>query len=260
MTTWRPRRSRSCYEKFPTGPYAERSAWSIGWRSYTSGNFAETVRVVRERGRHVSALRLPSAVPVLGRPRAREARAARRRAGAPAPGLHRLHELVLRPSRQPPPAGGDGRRPARRSARHLPIANGAPRPRGRPPPPTRDVSASSLAAGLYDTALNELHFAQKVVGHLAGDRSDDGVGLSREGGAARAPSRSMRRAYPQFLAESGEGLPAEILQIIFPLDLLGRDQEERRPLRARSLRRRRAGPAGVDVRRRRRTRAPMPGA
>src|SRR4029078_6447923 len=27
----------------------------------------------------------------------------------------------------------------------------------------------------------------------------------------------MRRAYPQFLAAGGEGLPAEILQIIFPL-------------------------------------------
>ena len=27
----------------------------------------------------------------------------------------------------------------------------------------------------------------------------------------------MRRAYPQFLAAGGEGLPAEILQVIFPL-------------------------------------------
>src|SRR6185436_17865374 len=33
------------YEKFPSGPYAERSAWKYGWRMYTTGNFAETARV-----------------------------------------------------------------------------------------------------------------------------------------------------------------------------------------------------------------------
>src|SRR3954468_7606634 len=33
------------YEKFPTGHYAERAAWKIGWAAYRSGNYADTVRV-----------------------------------------------------------------------------------------------------------------------------------------------------------------------------------------------------------------------
>ena len=62
----------------------------------------------------------------------------------------------------------------------------------------------------------------------------------------------MRRAYPQYLAAGGERLPREILQVIFPVDLLGRDPEVRRPRRdldpylVAALDR-----AGVDVHRRR---------
>src|SRR5262249_19176211 len=36
---------KELYERFPSGPYAERSAWKYGWHAYTTGNYAETVRV-----------------------------------------------------------------------------------------------------------------------------------------------------------------------------------------------------------------------
>ena len=36
---------KELFEKFPTGPHAERSAWKYGWWAYTTGNYAETVRV-----------------------------------------------------------------------------------------------------------------------------------------------------------------------------------------------------------------------
>jgi len=49
---------RELFEKFPTGPHAERSAWKYGWWAYTIGNYAETA------GRF-PALRLSPAVAVL---------------------------------------------------------------------------------------------------------------------------------------------------------------------------------------------------
>ena len=36
---------KELYDEFPSGPYAERSAWKYGWRAYTTGNYAETARV-----------------------------------------------------------------------------------------------------------------------------------------------------------------------------------------------------------------------
>src|SRR5262249_47892825 len=36
---------REMYEKYPTGHYAERAAWKIGWYAYKNGRYAETVRV-----------------------------------------------------------------------------------------------------------------------------------------------------------------------------------------------------------------------
>ena len=31
------------YEKFPTGHYAERAAWKLGWWAYKNGRYAETI-------------------------------------------------------------------------------------------------------------------------------------------------------------------------------------------------------------------------
>jgi len=36
---------RELYEKFPTGRYAERAAWKLGWRAFRSEHFEDTVRV-----------------------------------------------------------------------------------------------------------------------------------------------------------------------------------------------------------------------
>jgi TolA-binding protein len=36
---------RELFEKFPSGPNAERSAWKYGWWAYTTGNYPETARV-----------------------------------------------------------------------------------------------------------------------------------------------------------------------------------------------------------------------
>src|SRR4029078_6578319 len=38
---------REMYEKFPTGHYAERAAWKIGWMAYKSGHHRRQTRCLR---------------------------------------------------------------------------------------------------------------------------------------------------------------------------------------------------------------------
>ena len=92
------------YEKFPTGPRAERAAWKAGWWSYKNGDYAEHRPGVREGGQRLPALRLSTVLPVLVGAFARQARGRRERAGADAARLHRLRQLVLRPPRRARPA------------------------------------------------------------------------------------------------------------------------------------------------------------
>src|SRR5262249_27055823 len=39
---------RQLYARFPTGRYAERAAWKIGWWAYRNGQYADTVRVFEQ--------------------------------------------------------------------------------------------------------------------------------------------------------------------------------------------------------------------
>ncbi len=90
---------RQLYQKFPTGPRAERAAWKAGWWSYKNGDYADTVTRVREGRRCVPALRLSSALPLLVRAVARKAEGIHRRGIADAARPRRLRQLVLRPAR-----------------------------------------------------------------------------------------------------------------------------------------------------------------
>src|SRR5262249_43143380 len=72
------------------------------------------------------------------------------------------------------------------------------------------------AAGLYEAGLEELRFAQKAWGTSPAIEATMGW-IYHERGELRRGITAMRRAYPQFLAEGGESLPADILQVIFPL-------------------------------------------
>ena len=93
--------------------------------------------------------------------------------------------------------------------------------------PTDALIRSLTAAGLYDDALREVQYAQKVWGDspqlqatFAWIRHRQGLTLkaTERFTALRGAITAMRRAYPQFLAAGGEQLPAEVLRIIFPLD------------------------------------------
>ena len=73
-----------------------------------------------------------------------------------------------------------------------------------------------LANEMYDEALAELRYAQRAWGNSARVDATIAWVYNRKGELRRAISL-MRRTYPQFLAVGGQELPAEILQVIFPL-------------------------------------------
>jgi soluble lytic murein transglycosylase len=205
---------KELYEKFPSGQYAERSAWKYGWRAYTTGNYAETVRVFEKAAATFprSDYRPPylywagRAREKLGQTEAAQAR------------LRLVYTDYMNSYY------------GRLASRHLPSVKAAvataqpiaaayqapaPAPLGALPP-TASLVRQLLAAGLYDSALEELHFAQKEWGTSPAVEATMAWAYHEKGELRRAIT-TMRRAYPQFLAESGVGLPAEILQVIFPL-------------------------------------------
>ena len=176
---------KELFEKFPSGQHARaRRRGSTAGGRYKTGNYAETVRVFEARGGDLPALRLPSAVSVLGGARARTAGRARHGGVAAAAGLHRLRELVLRPARAQAArvaAGG-----ARRCRPRTPCRAGQPdQPADPRPLPScrrpRRSSGSCSPPACTTMRSSELRYAQRAWGTLAGDRSDDGVGVSPEG-------------------------------------------------------------------------------
>jgi len=205
---------KELYEKFPTGPYAERSAWKYGWRMYTTGKYAETVRVFE--GAAAAFPRSDYRPPFLyWSGRAREKLGQREAAQAR---LRLVHTDYMNSyygrlaSRLLPPAKAEAAQ-AVPAAFQTPAQTPAP---VSPAPPTAGVIRQLLAAGLYDVALDELRFAQKVWGTSPAIEATM-AWVYHERGDLRRGITAMRRAYPQFLAESGVSLPAEILQVIFPL-------------------------------------------
>src|SRR4029077_1578188 len=84
------------------------------------------------------------------------------------------------------------------------------------PIPTEPVIRLLLANGLYDDALAELQYAQRAWG--SSSRIDATLAwVYHQKGELRRAISLMRRTYPQFLTAGGRQLPAEILQVIFPL-------------------------------------------
>jgi soluble lytic murein transglycosylase len=90
-------------------------------------------------------------------------------------------------------------------------------PAAPPPAVSNDATIRLLLAiGLYDDAINELRHAQRLSGPTPVIEATIAWAYHRKGELRRAITL-MRRAYPQFLTAGGQQLPAEIMQVIFPL-------------------------------------------
>ncbi|HEX9369210.1 MAG TPA: transglycosylase SLT domain-containing protein, partial [Vicinamibacterales bacterium] len=210
---------KELFEQFPDGPHAERSAWKYGWWAYTTGKYAETARVFEQAAATFprSDFRPPY---LYWAARAREKMGERETAQARMRLVYtdymNSYYGRLASRRLPAPKGETLAAPGT-AALAQPVSLRAAPPAPVPdPPPTAALIRQLLAAGLYDDGLNELRYAQKAWGTTPAIDATTAWVYHKQGDLRRAIT-VMRRAYPQFLAAGGEGLPPEILQVIFPL-------------------------------------------
>jgi soluble lytic murein transglycosylase len=205
---------RELYSKYPKSRYAERAAWKIGWRSYRERRYDE-VPAVFERaaadfprsdyrpmwlywaGRAYEALNKQSL--------------ARERYALVATDYLNSYYGRLAVKRLPIPP------PPRVFGDDAELA---------PPPANEPLVRTLLSLSRYDEALNELRYAQRSWGDspaiqatIAWTYQQQGLGASgyERFRLLRGSITVMRRAYPQFLAAGGQGLPREVLTVIFPL-------------------------------------------
>ena len=209
---------REMYEKYPTGHYAERAAWKIGWYAYKNGRYAETVRVFESAAAHFARSDYrPSWIYWAGRAHGK------------------LNEPALADARYTLVATDYlntyyGRLAAKRLNGAVPerrlvvdgnsgteVGGNPDRvPSGVPLPPNEPIVRALLGLQLYDQAIDELHFAQKAYGDSPAIQATLGWIYSQRGDL-RAGLNAVKRAYPQYMAAGGEQLPTELLKVMFPV-------------------------------------------
>lgn len=223
---------REMYERYPRGTYAERAAWKTGWTWYRAGQYVNTARTFERAAADFprSDFR-PSWLYWSGRAhdQLNERALAQERYTLAATDYANSYYGRLALKRLDPALT------ARLASVSAPLS--AQAPRWPSLPPNGDVVRALLTAEMYDDALSELRYAQRVWGDSSAieatvawtrqqqSRSEAGM---RRFQLLRGAITTMRRAYPQFLAAGGEDLPREVLTVIFPIaywDLIRRYSE-----------------------------------
>jgi soluble lytic murein transglycosylase len=219
---------REMYEKFPTGHYAERAAWKIGWWAYRNANYAETVRVFESAAaafprsdyrpswlywsaRAHESLREPAVAEarynliITDYLNTYYGRLASKRLDTGRPQVRPVSNADPDPKSPPSEATGQSS-DLRSQISDLPAL-----------PPNETIVRTLLSIELYDQAIDELHYAQKAWGDSAQIQATIGWIYYRRG-ELRAGINVMKRAYPQYLAAGGEKMPAELLKVLFPIN------------------------------------------
>ena len=200
---------REMYEKFPSGHYAERAAWKIGWWAYKAGRYADANRAFESAAsRFPRSDYRPAWLYWSGRAhdQLREAAVADARYNLAATDYLNSYYGRLAAKRL------ETRGTALGIAETI-----ADAPADRPPlPPNAPIVRALLALDLYDQALDELHYAQKNWGDSPVNQATLAWIYNRRGDL-RAGINAMKRAYPQYLAAGGEKLPADLLKVLFPV-------------------------------------------
>jgi soluble lytic murein transglycosylase len=212
---------RRLYTLYPRGTYAEHAAWMAGWTSYRKDQFAETVRIFeRASSDFPRSDYRPGWLYWAGRAHEQlgDAQIGQERYLLTTADYLNSYYGRLAATRM------DQSVVARVvSVRSTADPGAPPVPAG---PPNGSVVRGLLVAELYDDALNELRYAQRMWGNSAAieatmawvqqqqARTESGW---RRFTLLRGAITRMRQAYPQFLAAGGENLPPEILRVIFPV-------------------------------------------
>jgi soluble lytic murein transglycosylase len=213
---------RELYEKYPKGAYAERAAWKVGWRSYRQKRYDETIAFFeRAASDFPRSDYRPTWVYWAGRAheQSKDRDAAEQRYLLVATDY--LNSYYGRLAVKRLGRGGVARAVAVSDSVG---ANDISLPPGLPP--TAPLIRALLAAELFDDAVNELRYAQKVWNDspaiqatIAWTNQQRSVGKTgmEQFQLLRGSITTMRRAYPQFMAAGGEDLPREVLTVIFPV-------------------------------------------
>jgi soluble lytic murein transglycosylase len=229
--------------RWPQGTYAERAIWKSGWWAYRNGDYPETLRLfeiglanfprsdyrpswfywsARANGKlarpdaaragfqqTIAAYRNSyygrQAVQAMAQFAGPSGVSTQAEPSAPAP-------TRARPSAFPSSGSGSTRRESRPGNDQASLAI-VP---GRAPANIPLIRAL-LLAGLHDDAIAELRKTQRDEGTSPYIEATIAYALNRKGDL-RAAINTMRRAYPQFMAEGGEQLPISILKVIFPIN------------------------------------------
>ncbi len=225
---------RTLISRFPKSRYSERAAWKVGWAAYRAGRFAETAKVFDEAA--VNAPRADfrpawlywsaRAYDQLQNPQTANVRYRLAATDYLNSYYGRLASRLLAERRQPPLT-----RTVTVDAAGMPL----------PLIPTSALVRELVGLALYDDAVRELDYAERVWGNssaiqataawIRNQRAGQTVAMERFQNL-RGAINLMKRAYPQYLAAGGEELPVDVLKIIFPLDYwpLIKEQAEQRGL------------------------------
>lgn len=223
---------RELYDRYPRGSFAERAAWKIGWTAYRNGTYADTTRVFeRAAADFPRSDYRPAWLYWAGR--------AHEQLGAAATGQDRFalaaadyaNSYYGRLALKRLDTGAAARLASARLATQASAAAGPALPANGP------MIRALLGASMFDDALNELRYAQRVWGDSSAiqatiawtrqqqSRTETGM---RRFQLLRGAINTMRRAYPQFMAAGGDTLPREVQTVIFPIaywDMIRRHSE-----------------------------------
>jgi peptidoglycan lytic transglycosylase len=224
---------RELFQRFPSGRYAERAAWKVGWLAYRNQKYSETISVFEQaaatfpRSDYRPAWLYWSARAYDGLNR-REFATARYKLTATDYfnsyyGRLALSRLDAPAVRKQLIAASDAEYTAAQSTDPDEEPDAA-----EPLPPSREVIRALLGLGLYAQAIDEVKYAQKVWGDSAANQATlawiyQKQGQAEKGGRPqfslyRNAINTMKRAYPQYLAVSGQRLPDDVTRVIFPLN------------------------------------------
>ena len=214
---------RELVRRFPKSRYGDRAAWKIGWQAYKSDLFADAAATFE-----VAAVAYPRADfrpswlywaarsrDQMGEPALANARYRIVTSDYANSYYGRLATKILASRREPPVEPIVSFQAATPGAVVEPLV------------PNDQVIRALVAVELYDDALKEVQYAQRVWGDSAALQATVAWIRNRRGLSESANERFldvrgaitiMRRAYPQFLAAGGENLPPDVLRVIYPLD------------------------------------------
>jgi len=197
---------RRLLAEHPDGRYADRAAWRVGWGDFRAGRFADAERVLEDtaRRRPVSSV-TPGLLYWAGR--------ARQAQGDTAGARALILEVVSRFKNS-----YHGMR-ARDALSRLPRG---PQPVASPPvaAPTAGLPEPQLTRIRQLLLIDRLDEAYAELGALPAStlvRATQAL-IDHRRGRLRPAIVSMKRAYPEWVSEAGDGLPDQAWRILYPLE------------------------------------------